>query len=177
MPENKFHSKTYGVVNLKEIALIIKKLLLENPDALFNIAVGCDSQTGYDSKIVQAITIHKVGHYGLFFYKSHRRKRFINLQEKLIAETQNSIEIATELLNELDNLFDQYNFNYLNYNLHLQVHCDVGTEGASSNYIKEVTGYVKSSLQDNYEIFIKPNSYAASFIADKVSKPDTKLKG
>ena len=54
-----------------------------------------------------------------------------------------------------------------NSNVHLSIHMDIGKNGPTSKYIQELEGWVKAT---GYDCEIKPNSYAASTIADKYSK-------
>jgi predicted RNase H-related nuclease YkuK (DUF458 family) len=44
---------------------------------------------------------------------------------------------------------------------------DIGEHGPTSKYIQELEGWVRAT---GYDYEIKPNSYAASTIADKYSK-------
>ncbi|MBQ1294282.1 MAG: hypothetical protein IIY21_09600, partial [Clostridiales bacterium] len=48
-----------------------------------------------------------------------------------------------------------------------QIHCDIGRSGKTNVLIKEVVSWVTSQ---GYVCLIKPDSYAASGIADKYSK-------
>ena len=48
-----------------------------------------------------------------------------------------------------------------------RIHCDIGRSGKTSVLIKEVVSWVTSQ---GYVCLIKPDSYAASGIADKYSK-------
>lgn len=52
-------------------------------------------------------------------------------------------------------------------NVSFQIHCDIGRSGKTSVLIKEVVSWVTSQ---GYVCLIKPDSYAASGIADKYSK-------
>ena len=52
-------------------------------------------------------------------------------------------------------------------NIHLQIHMDIGENGPTKKYIQELEGWVRAV---GYDYEIKPNSYAASTIADKYSK-------
>ncbi len=166
-----FQSRTYGSVDIREIAHIIRKTVSENPDRKYVLAVGSDSQNTYDTKIVQVLVLHTVGTGGIFFYHTERVRRIQSLREKLITETEKSLRVADEMLKELENLFDEDEFDYTTKNIALQFHCDVGNTGKSSTMIKEVIGYVKGVLQENYDVLIKPEAFAASSIADKISKP------
>lgn len=166
-----FQSKTYGQVDLRQIVQIIKNKMLENPETPFVLAVGSDSQNTYDTKLVQVIVLHQVGTGGFYFYRVSRLNRIPSLREKLMKETECSIKVADELLREIENLFDDEGFDYTEYPLTLQFHCDVSEDGKSSSMVREVIGYVKGVLQESYVVYIKPEAFAASCVADKISKP------
>lgn len=166
-----FQSRTYGRVSMKQIAGLIKEKILKDPHQEYVLAVGSDSQNTYDTKIVQVIVFHTVGTGGIYFYHVDRVRIIQSLQEKLLTETSKSLSVADELLKEIENLFYEENFNYNDYNLNLEFHCDVGCDGKSSSMLREVIGYVKGVLQESFKILIKPESYAASSVADRISKP------
>ena len=48
-----------------------------------------------------------------------------------------------------------------------QVHMDIGTKGATAEFISELEGWVTAY---SFKYKIKPESYASSTIADKLSK-------
>lgn len=166
-----FQSRTFGTVSMKRIASIIRDKILASPDLEFVLAVGSDSQNTYDTKIVQVIVLHTVGTGGIYFYHVDRVRRIQSLHEKLLTETAKSLSVADELLKEIENLFYEDGFNYTDHNLKLEFHCDVGHDGKSGTMLREVIGYVKGVLQENFTILIKPESYAASSVADRISKP------
>jgi predicted RNase H-related nuclease YkuK (DUF458 family) len=51
--------------------------------------------------------------------------------------------------------------------LDLEIHLDVGQEGATKSLIREVVGMVTGS---GFDAKIKPESYGASAVADKYTK-------
>ena len=52
-------------------------------------------------------------------------------------------------------------------NIDFQVHMDIGTKGATAEFISELEGWVTAY---SFKYKIKPESYASSTIADKLSK-------
>ena len=54
-----------------------------------------------------------------------------------------------------------------NSNIDFQVHMDIGTKGATAEFISELEGWVTAY---SFKYKIKPESYASSTIADKLSK-------
>lgn len=167
----KFQSKTYGQITLGQIAQILRQRLEANPSAKFVLAVGSDSQNTFETRMVQVIVLHQVGTGGIYFYRLSHLKRIPSLREKLMKETESSLEVASQLLSEIEQLFYQDHFDYTNYNLKLEFHCDLSSSGKSGQMIKEVIGWVKGVLQESYLIYMKPEAFAASCVADRVSKP------
>jgi predicted RNase H-related nuclease YkuK (DUF458 family) len=51
--------------------------------------------------------------------------------------------------------------------LNLEIHLDVGSNGATKTLVKEVVGMVNGS---GYSCKIKPDSYGASSVADRYTK-------
>lgn len=138
----------------------------QQPNKEYVLAIGTDSQTYSDTKIVLSITLHRLYNGGIFFLHTIRQKAFKNnqLQQKLYAETQASLDAADILIQKLkDHGLDIQNES----NIHLQIHMDIGKNGPTSKYIQELEGWVHAV---GYECEIKPNSYAASSIADRYSK-------
>ena len=138
----------------------------QQPNKDYVLAIGTDSQTYSDTKIVLSITLHRLYNGGIFFLHTIRQKAFKSnqLQQKLYTETQASLDAANILIEKLKN----HGLNIQNKsNIHLQIHMDIGKNGPTSKYIQELEGWVRAV---GYDCEIKPNSYAASTIADKYSK-------
>lgn len=152
------YSPTYGKVSFEEMVNIIKKFIKEQPDNRYNISVGTDSQNFGYTKLVVVIAVHRVGKGGIFFYDINRIEKISNIPQKLLYETSVSIDIATKL----SETFQKEEINY-----DISIHVDAGENGKTSKLIPEIVGWIKAC---GFECETKPNSYAASSIADKFSK-------
>lgn len=159
-------SITYGDVTLPEIANIIKEQILKNNGVEHNLIIGTDSQNFSDTKIVVVIALQHVGHGGIFFYDVTRVRKITNIKQKLITETQMSLELATNVIEELDKLFDETGFDYTSH-LNFSIHVDAGENGPTKKVIPEIVAYIKSY---GFDVAVKPDSFVASSIADKYSK-------
>ncbi|MBQ6627899.1 MAG: ribonuclease H-like YkuK family protein [Methanobrevibacter sp.] len=144
---------------------LIKRVIdyIENdPLQEYKLSIGTDSMTYKDTRFVLAIVLHRVGKGGIYFYKKFDHSEIRDLRTKLYAETQLSIETAnllvSTLLEDREDIIDKMN---------LSIHLDIGTSGPTKDLIKELEGWVTAV---GYDYEIKPNSYAASFIADRYSK-------
>lgn len=157
-------SPTYGIVTIKDIAVIIKNKIKDNP-GLYNLMIGTDSQTYDKTKVVSVIALHHIGYGGIYFYDISYIPRVTNINRKMLYETSQSINLATQLVDELENFIDE-DFDYTKY-INLKIHVDVGLNGDSKQTIPEILGWIKSC---GFNVDIKPESYAASSIANKYSK-------
>jgi predicted RNase H-related nuclease YkuK (DUF458 family) len=158
-------SITYGEVSIKEIVDIIEKRVNERPYSNFQVVVGTDSQNFDKTKIVLVIALLEETKGGIFFYEITRVKKITNLKNKLYKETQMSLDCATELMQAFEDKYDESGFDYTQ--IHFSIHVDAGFKGDTREVIPEIVGWVKSC---GYEVHIKPESFVASSIADKLSK-------
>ena len=124
----------------------------------FTIDIGTDSQTTDKTKIVTAIVCCKERKGGIFFYHSSVVDKVPVLRNRIYLETGMSVECANQLI-------DLFLENEMFYTI--SVHSDVGPNGKTRELIKEITGYVAAY---GFDCKIKPNSIAASVVADKLSK-------
>ena len=162
-------SSTYGRVSIEDIVKIIKKKILKNPNEKYKITIGTDSQNFDKTKIVEVIAFHHVGHGGIFFYDIEYVERIKDLRKKIIFETNKSLELANLFFELLELAFMEDNIDINTFNIHTEIHCDIGPteKSKTSTLVSEITNWVKAY---GYDVHIKPDSYAASSIADKISK-------
>ena len=171
--KNIFTSQTYGEqLSLKETLRIIEKIILENNEDNFVLAIGTDSQNKKTTTVfTSAIVLHKVGKGGIFFYERESRKRYINRNVRLLEEANLTIELGRKIIDqiEIDYLEDTFDLDKADFKLEL--HCDYGKNGASNEVLKQAIGWISSSFIGNsVEVKVKPNSYAASYVADSKAK-------
>lgn len=124
----------------------------------YKIIVGSDSQqfNGSFADFVTAIVIHRVGNGGRYFWRRVGSGRFHTLRDRIIQEALFSIDVAKELLGLLENsTANGFGF---------EIHVDIGVAGETKAIIQEVTGMVRAN---NFEVRIKPESFAASKVADR----------
>lgn len=155
-------SITHGEVSFDEMCQLIKTYTSQDPNAEFKIAIGTDSQNFSYTKIPVTIGIHKivnnVGCGGIFFAEIKRVPKISNIKQKLFYETNLSLKYAFKLKEILDQeeILKQ-----------ISVHIDAGYNGPSSQFIDDLTGWVKSC---GFESIVKPDSYMASSVANRLSK-------
>ena len=162
-----FTSQTYGKVSLDKIPSKILDYYnkMSKYDSIFRIIIGTDSQNFSDTKMVSVIAVVCEGHGGIFFYKVHREPLIKDVRTKLHVETNESLEIASKLVE----ILEQPEYEELYLNSLFSIHIDAGKsdKGKTKELIPELVGWIKAC---GYDCSIKPDSFAASSIADKISK-------
>ena len=154
-------------VNYNQMIRIIADYIKSEPKAEYDITIGTDSQTHSESKIVEVIAVHRVGDGGIFFYFSEYVNRFRVLKEKIIEETARSIENANGLVDGVGVALIDKDIDIDDLNMSFKIHCDIGHYGKTNELISEIVGWVHSA---GYDCAIKPESYTASGIANKITK-------
>jgi predicted RNase H-related nuclease YkuK (DUF458 family) len=160
-------SPTYGECSSERMIAIIANYIRSNYKTSegFNLVVGTDSQNFSDTKIVVVVAVQNIGHGGIFFYDILRTKRIDNIRQKLLYETSMSLRYANRLIAEFEEFCKTSDYNFNNFNF--CIHVDAGLNGKTCDLIPGLVAWVKSC---GYDCKIKPDSFAASSIADKISK-------
>lgn len=158
-------------VSYSEMIKVIADYIRTNPSESYDITVGTDSQTHKYCRMVEVIAVCRIGDGGIFFFHREDIPKIKVLKEKIIEETNRSIANAvgfidalqSELLEDnidLDIMFDENRLSFA-------VHADIGRRGKTKELIKEICGWIEAS---GFEARIKPDSYAASGVANMLSK-------
>jgi predicted RNase H-related nuclease YkuK (DUF458 family) len=147
---------------LEQVLGRIIEFIDEMPEFEYKLSIGTDSMTYKASHFVLTIVLHRVGKGGIYFYKRFDHPGIKDLRTKLYKETSFSIETADLLLSSLLDI-DEKILDKINFSIHL----DIGNNGPTKDLIKELEGWV---MAVGYDYEIKPNSYAAIFVADRYSK-------
>lgn len=149
-----------GRRSLKQMIKDIQAYVQEDTNANYKVVIGTDSQTRENETIfVTALIIQRLGKGAIFFYTKHRHKAIRNLRYRIYQETEYSLE-AVEVLKERG-FFD------FSIQIPMEIHLDVGQQGETRKLIQEVVGWVTAV---GYTAKIKPESYAASAVADRFTK-------
>lgn len=163
----KFHRGNGDIVTHDEMVKIVADYISADPTQEYEITVGTDSQNHSQTKMVEVIALHRIGHGGIFFYRVDYVRKIKSLKEKIVEETSRSLENASGLLDDVQLQLLEEGIDIDDLNIHFIIHCDIGHEGKTQALIKEIVSWVHSA---GYECQIKPDSYAASGIANKISK-------
>ena len=163
----KFYSITYGEIDLENIPEKLYQFYKERKKygTPFNLIIGTDSQNHRDTKIVTVIAIVCEGHGGIFFYKKEYVPIIESLRKKLEVETGISLIVAQQLLERLDK--PRYR-EFIN-NVPFCIHIDAGntSKNKTASLVDGLVGWVHAT---GLECEIKPASFVASSIADRISE-------
>ncbi|RNC28568.1 MAG: hypothetical protein AWM53_01402 [Candidatus Dichloromethanomonas elyunquensis] len=155
-------SITYGEVSFEEMVALIKAYLSQDISYEYKISIGADSQNFNYTKVPITIGIHKIankiGKGGIFFSEIRRFSKINNIRQKIFLETSLSLELAIRLREK---------FKEEKIPNEISVHIDAGLHGPSSQWVSEIRGWVVSC---GFPCVIKPDSYMASTIANRLSK-------
>jgi predicted RNase H-related nuclease YkuK (DUF458 family) len=150
-------SPTKGEMTVEEVVLDMKQYIAAS-NVPVEVVVGADSQNSNETKLVLVIAMCREGQGGRFFYSVKKLPLIKDLRTKIYAETQATLKLADELTTlMIDNEVYQ----------NIIVHIDIGTVGKTKDLIAEIKGWVNA---EGYEVYIKPQCYAASGIANAISK-------
>lgn len=160
---NIYTSPTQGKLTPSQLIDTITGFLYQDPAAFYRLVIGTDSQERRLNgtklcNFVTAVVVHKVGKGGRYFWTNGRREKIHSMRQKIYTETLLSLETAEKLIPELRQKLNG------NHNWELEIHIDVGSIGETRDMIKEVVGMV---IGNGYTARTKPDSYAASTVADK----------
>ena len=163
-----FKSPTYGKM---EIAQIPDRILAFYRDhrkyeSAVRIIIGTDSQNFDDTKIVSVIAVICEGHGGIFFYEITRQPLIRDVRTKLHVETNDSLQVAEELvaIMEGDRKYEEM---YLDCPIAIHIDAGNSTNGKTKELIPELVGWIRAC---GYDCSVKPDSFVASTIADRISK-------
>lgn len=161
--KNIFQSPSQGRMKLIKVAQEISGFINEDVQSRYRLIVGTDSNgvnRNKASDFVTAIIIHRVGKGGRYFWKkANGGNIYKTLRDRIYQEVALSIQCAQDILGQLEPLMKTSEPSY-----DFQIHIDVGQNGPTREMIKEVVGMVRGN---GFEAKIKPESYAASSVADK----------
>ena len=158
-----FISPTKGEMELVDVARSIKEYVALEPEAMYGLYIGTDSQNTYYTKMVTVIAIHRLGRGGQYFYEISKFDKIKDIRQKIYTETQLSLDMVENLFNAMEDI----DFDYTADNIKTCLHIDAGTNGPSGAVIPEVVGYVHSM---GFACETKPDSPIASCIANRISK-------
>ena len=163
-----FKSPTYGKLELDRIPDKILKFYKDHLkyESATQIIIGTDSQNFDKTKIVSVIAVISEGHGGIFFYEITQQPLIRDVRTKLHVETNDSLRVAEALVEIFENN-KEYEEMYLNCPIAIHIDAGNSTKGKTKELIPELVGWIKAC---GYDCSVKPDSFVASTIADRLSK-------
>ena len=157
MPD--FLNSSLGIrMTVDEVVRAIVDFMEVEPRRRYKVTIGTDSEllAGKKADFVTAIVVHRVGNGGRYFWRRFELGKFHTLRDRMIKEVLISLEVAEKVLAELKKSpLPEFDF---------EIHADIGENGPSKAVIQEVVAMIRAS---NFQAKIKPESYAASNVADR----------
>jgi uncharacterized protein len=158
-----FISATKGKLSLPLVVQDMLDFVREAPEAEYRIIIGSDSQNRVSrsaTTFVTAIIVHRVGKGARYYYHRRSRPLFKSMRQRIFTEASLSLLVCGKLRELLTAA------NYPDP-VDIEVHLDVGQNGATQPLIKELVGWVEGS---GYNARIKPDSFVASKVADRYTR-------
>jgi len=156
---NESFNSSLGIkLNINQVVQEIVRFMTEDKNRHYKIVIGSDSE-GHAEKMIDfvtAIVVHRVGNGGRYFWRRVELPKFYTLRDRIIQEVLLSLEVAKETLVTLKT-FEVPQFDF-------EIHVDIGENGQTKSMMQEVIGMIRAY---NFEARTKPESYAASKVADR----------
>lgn len=154
-----FVSPTRGELTLEAMVSDIVNYVRTDKTAEYRLIIGTDSHTKRGTHMVTAIIIQRVGKGARYFYRHSHHLSMRSLRQKLFYETSLSLEVVHCLRESLAR--------NLLVGLRIEIHVDAGYVGPTRELIREVVGMV---MANGIIAKVKPDSFAASAVADRYTK-------
>jgi len=153
-----FHSPSKGVMSFNDVIEELLEFIETEEKGTYSIIVGSDSEQGAkETTFINAIVMYRHGKGGRFLWHRENRINFKSLRDRIWHETTSSTDLAQRLRDEFQARGNGFR--------EVEVHVDIGENGPTRDLIKEICGFVRGV---GFEVSIKPESYAACAVADKI---------
>jgi hypothetical protein len=155
----KFKSSLGLQLDIPEVVREILNFMRADTKRRYTVIIGTDSLLlpSRHADFVTAVVVHRIGNGGRYFWRHAEFGKFHTLRDRIIREVLLSLEAADLLLRELKHKASDVQWSF-------EIHADVGEHGPTNVLIQEVVGMIRAS---NFEVKTKPQSYAASKVADR----------
>ncbi len=150
-----FVSPSKGPLTFDRMFEDILAYIRESPEARYRLIVGTDSQIRDDLHFVTAVIIHRLGKGARYYYERRRHPPMSALRQRIYHETALSLQVGGQLAQRLAEG---------HIDVEVEVHLDVGQNGATRELIREIVGWVAGS---GFGAKIKPEAFGAAKVADK----------
>lgn len=159
----KFHNPTRGELLFAEIFDEIVSFMKQDRLARYKVMIGSDSNGNGVLDLVSVVAIHRVGNGGRYFWTRQTKDGIHSLRQKIYAEVDASLTLASLFLPAFKKVLSEVQ-DETEFPFDFEIHVDVGRAGETRDLVHEVTGMVRGY---GYEVFVKPESAAATTVADR----------
>jgi len=161
-----FFNPTKGNLKLNEVVREILNYLKKEPQAKYEVIVGADSSSKEEPCFPVAVVVLRKKQGGRFFLKKvkYANRKFFSWRQRILEEVFLSIQLATFLREQFEEI-EKQSKKKLNCQIRY-IHADIGNNGPTKEMIREVIGLIRGN---GFEPKIKPESYAATIVADRYS--------
>ena len=158
MKEIKFKNAIGVDHTLEEVGMATLSFMKADPNRKYAITIGTDSElyNKTSADFVTAIVVHRVGNGARYFWRRIKMDNFHTIRDRILQEVMISLDTAKLAISQLQKL-DTPEFS-------LEIHIDVGENGETKSMIQELVGMIRAN---DFEARTKPDSYAASSVADR----------
>lgn len=154
-----FTTSSGAKIAVAEVAARMAQFMAADTRHSYKVTIGTDSEQLHDKRadFVTAIVVHRVGNGGIYFWRRIvDSKKFHTLRDRIYNEVLLSLEIAKQFL-ETARAQQLPHFDF-------EIHVDVGDVGETKSMLQELVGMIRAN---NFTAKTKPDSYAASKVADR----------
>ncbi|MDO8467156.1 MAG: ribonuclease H-like YkuK family protein [bacterium] len=155
-----FNSSLPFSITAEQVVQQIIDFMKDDRLSEYRVTIGTDSQANIEQKadFVTAIVVHRIGKGARYFWtRSGEPIKFHSLRDRITREVLISLDSANQFSESLAAFKDAPKFDF-------EIHVDIGQNGATKVMIQELVGMIRAH---NFEAKTKPESYAASNVADK----------
>lgn len=155
---NVFYSPTWGVLSLEAIHDRVMAFIAEDATASYQVIIGTDSlpSSSDGTDFITAIVVRRIGTGGIYFWRKTSDDRQLVLRSRMYQEATLSLVCGQEVM-------DVFKKNGL-AKYDVEIHVDIGKNGDTRDMIAEIVGMIRGS---GFAVKIKPDSFAASHVADR----------
>jgi len=165
MTDDSFNSSFGLKLQAEDVVKEIIRFMKADEQRRYKIIIGTDSERcgGDLADFVTAVVVRRMGNGGRYFWRRIGMTKIHTLRDRIIQEVIFSINVAKEIL-EIIKKEPQFSTGERALDWDFEIHVDIGENGETKSMIQEVVGMVRAY---NFEARTKPESYAASNVADR----------
>ncbi len=158
MVESLFNNSVGAKLTVSEVVGELIRFMRDDPDRRYKITIGTDSKLygKTHADFVTAIVVHRIGNGGRYFWRRAELRNIHTLRDRIIQEVIYSLDVSKGVLSYLKDVNSP--------DFDLEIHVDIGENGETKVMIQELTAMIRAN---NFEVKTKPESYSASWVADR----------